>query len=98
MTHWSSSEDAVLRGLVRGHGPRWARIVLTGMLPGRSVEAVRRRWSEIRDLPALAPVLCKVGSSLPPGGGEERALPLSGGRGLVRSSSGGRPWDYFPRS
>lgn len=44
---WTELEDDIIRTSVLSHGCRWRRIAL--MLPGRSDDAVRNRWSRLRE-------------------------------------------------
>ena len=44
---WSESESNELRVAVRVHGLRWAQIVRTGRLPGRTALSMRLQWKRL---------------------------------------------------
>ena len=94
---WSDEEVSELRAAVRVHGLRWARIVRSGRLPGRTALSMRKQWQHLAPLQA-EPVL-PAGVVLVWGSSEPR-------RGLLtfpvavrgpRSRLWGRPWDYIMR-
>ena len=65
MPSWSNEEDALLRGAVSRAGTCWAKMARDGLVPGRSAEALRRRWVEIRADRATPVVSCKMSAALP---------------------------------
>ena len=88
---------APLCAAVRLFGSDWKRVA---MMLGVSVNACKKRWALLRSSYSppshlLHPVLPVA--NLPVGGGSF-PLGVPHGRGLARSTSGGRPWNFAVRS
>uniref|UniRef100_A0A6V4F7L6 Uncharacterized protein n=1 Tax=Prymnesium polylepis TaxID=72548 RepID=A0A6V4F7L6_9EUKA len=66
---WTNAEDEAIRGAVAAHGCKWR--VIAAMLPGRSDDAVRNRWSRLKSL--------ESGMPLPPPPPPARKLSTDGG-------------------
>ena len=91
---WSESEDAALRAAVGRNGMAWVSLV--SRFPGRTADALRRRWSDISGGEVGGPVETvefPVGCFDSCEGGPIEVLATTAGR----SVHGGRPWDYVIR-